>query len=153
LDVVASTEEGGMVARLLMSTDNSTFTPVAQTITTTGGYYQLIYTPTTNGTLYFKVELPGVGAKTAAFSAVQGPETEYTGLPLVMDPQETPVVALPIQTTTDITAPLQNTINSQASQISALNASVGTLNTLAYAGIVLAIIALLVGILAFMRKK
>ncbi len=153
VDVVASSNEGGMVVRLWESADNSTFTPVAQTISTTGGYYQLVYTPTVNGTRYYKVDMPGIGARTAAFSAATGPDFPYDGLTRVMDPQSTAAVAAQIKTTTDITAPLQATINTQQSQINALNASLSSLSTIAYVGVVLAIVALLVGIVAFMRKK
>ncbi|MDI9644075.1 MAG: ABC transporter substrate-binding protein, partial [Candidatus Verstraetearchaeota archaeon] len=40
IDPVVALQQEGIVALLLMSTDNSTFTPVAQTIVNTGGYYK-----------------------------------------------------------------------------------------------------------------
>jgi len=153
IDPVAAVEQGGIVALLEMSTDNATFTPVAQTVTTTGGYYQLAYTPTQNGTLYFRVTLTGIGAKTAQQATATGPDFPYSGLTTSVDPQTTPVVKVTVVSVDDAIATYRNQVTALNSQVSSLNAQVATLTTVAYAGVIVAILAILVAAIFGMRKK
>jgi ABC-type transport system substrate-binding protein len=153
VDPVAAVDQGGIVTLLEMSTDNTTFTPVAQTVTTTGGYYQLAYTPTQNGTFYFKVDLTGVGAKTASISTATGPTFPYTGLTTSVDEQTTPVTALTVVSVNDAISTYSNQVTTLNSQVSSLNSQVSTLTTVAYAGIIIAIVAILIAAYLGMRKK
>ena len=156
-DTVASQEEGGIVALLEMSTDDATWTPVAQTITTTGGYYELLYTPTATGTYYLRVTLTGVGALTAAISSASGPDFQYSGLTLAVEPQttestEVSVVSLQSQITA-ATSSLTTQVASLNTQLTTLNSQLSSMTTIAYGGIGLAVVALLVAVVLGMRKK
>jgi len=153
IDPVAAVEQGGIVALLEMSTDNATFTPVAQTVTTTGGYYQLAYTPTQSGTLYFRVTLTGVGAMTASQSLATGPTFPYSDITTSVDPQTTPAVKLTVVTIDDAIATYRNQVTALNTQVSSLDAQVATLTTVAYAGVIIAILAILVAAVFGMRKK
>lgn len=146
VDPVIAIQEGGFVALLQHSTDNVTFTPVAQDITTTGGYYELTYTPTTAGTHYYKVLMTGVGALTAAQTSAAGPDFPYADITPSVPAQTTPVVATTVTTIDTLMAPLNT-------QVSQLNAQVATLTNLVYAAIVIAIIAILAALYFGMRKK
>jgi hypothetical protein len=143
----------GIVALLEMSTDNATFTPVAQTVTTTGGYYQLLYTPTQAGTYYFKVLLTGVGGLTAAQTGAGGPTFPYDGITPSVAAQSTPAVAVTVGTIDTAIASTTSQVATLNSQVSSLNAQVASLTNLIYAAIVIAIIAILVALYFGMRKK
>ncbi len=156
-DTVASQEEGGIVALLEMSTDDATYTPVAQTVTTTGGYYELLYTPTATGTYYLRVTLTGVGANTAAISSASGPDFQYSGLTLAVEPQTTEstdvsVVSLQSQITA-ATSSLTTQVASLNTQLTTLNSQLSSMTTIAYGGIGLAVVALAVAVVMGMRKK
>jgi ABC-type transport system substrate-binding protein len=153
IDTVAAVEQGGIVALLKMSTDNATFTPVAQTVTTTGGYYQLAYTPTTAGTLYFRVALTGVGALTASQSLATGPTFPYSDITTSVDPQTTPTVQVTVVSVDDAIATYTSQVTTLTSQVSSLNAQVASLTNIAYAGVIIAILAILVAAVFGMRKK
>ncbi|MEM4721929.1 MAG: ABC transporter substrate-binding protein [Candidatus Methanomethylicaceae archaeon] len=153
VDPVIAVQEGGFVALLEMSTDNSTFTPVAQTITTTGGYYQLVYVPTSTGTYYFRVSLPGVGAKTAAASTATGPTFPYSGLTLAIQPEKTEAVKVTVTSIDEMLTPYKNQVSQLNSQVASLNSQVASLTNLAYGAIVLAIIAIIIAAILGMRKK
>ncbi|MGQ9759877.1 MAG: ABC transporter substrate-binding protein [Candidatus Methanomethylicaceae archaeon] len=146
IDPVIAVEEGGIVTLLEMSTDNSTFTPVAQTVTTTGGYYQLIYTPTSTGTFYFKVTLTGVGAKTASASTATGPTFPYDGLTKAVPAQKSSSVKVTVTSVDDMIATYKSKVDTLTSQVSSLS-------SVAYGSIVLAIIAIIIAIAIGMRKK
>jgi len=153
IDPVPAVEQGGIVALLMMSTDNATFTPVAQTVTTTGGYYQLAYTPTQAGTYYFKVLLTGIGALTAQQATATGPDFPYDGLTTSLDPQSTPVVAVTVTTIDTAIASTTSQVATLNSQVSSLNAQVASLTNIAYAAIIIAIVAILIALYFGMRKK
>jgi ABC-type transport system substrate-binding protein len=104
IDAVKSIEEGGIVVLLEASPDNATWTPVAQAITTTGGYYSITYTPDRAGVFYFRVVLTGVGAKTAAASSYTGPDYPYEGITPAVDSQTSPSVRITVSNLDDATA-------------------------------------------------
>ena len=156
-DTVATQAEGGIVALLEISTDDATWTPVAQTVTTTGGYYQLLYTPTQAGTIYLRVTLTGVGANTAAESSASGPDFPYTGLTLAVEAQTTEstqvsVVSLQSQITA-ATQSLTNQVTTLNTQLTTLNSQLSSMTTIAYCGIGLAIVALAIAVFMGMKKK
>lgn len=153
VDPVVAYEQNGFVTLLDMSTDNSTFTPVAQTVTTTGGYYQLVYTPTQAGTYYFRVRNTGVGGLTAAQTAAGGPNFPYGDITPSVVPQSTPAVAVTVGTIDTAIASTTSQVATLNSQVSSLNAQVASLTNLIYAAIVIAIIAILVALYFGMRKK
>jgi ABC-type transport system substrate-binding protein len=157
IDPVASLEQGGIVALLEMSTDESTWTPVAQTVTTVGGYYELLYTPTATGTYYFRVSLTGVGANTAAVSSATGPTFPYSGLSKSVDAQTTEstqvsVVSLSSQITS-ATSSLTTQVATLNTQLTTLNSQLSSMTTIAYGGVGLAVVALAVAVVLGMRKK
>jgi hypothetical protein len=156
-DTVATQAQGGIVALLEMSTDDATWTPVAQTVTTTGGYYELLYTPTQTGTYYLRVTLTGVGANTAAISSASGPDFQYSGLTLAVEPQTTEstdvsVVSLQSQITA-ATQSLTNQVTTLNTQLTTLNSQLSSMTTIAYGGIGLAIVALAIAVFMGMKKK
>lgn len=153
IDPVIALEQDGIVALLLMSTDNSTWTPVAQTVVNTGGYYKMSYTPTQTGTYYFKVQLTGVGAKTAAASSASGPSYPYDGISKVIDPQTTPAKSVTVISVDNAISSYANQVNALNTKVNDLTAQLANATNMAYAGIGLAIIALIVAIALGMRKK
>lgn len=153
VDPVISYEEGGFIVLLEMSKDNKTFTPVAQAVTTTGGYYQLIYTPTTTGEYYFRVTLTGVGAKTAAASSNTGPTFPYKDITKAIPAQTTPVMKVTVVSIDDMIATYKNQVASLSSQVAALSGQVATLSNIAYASILIAVIAIIVAVVIATRKK
>jgi len=159
VDPVVSAAQNGFVNRLWVSYTNSTagFAPVAMDYGTTGGYYELSYAPTQNGTMWYKVEMTGIGVLKAQQAFANGPTFQFENLAKNTAQQMTPVSNITVTTlsavTSTATAPLQAQINAQNAQINSLNAALGTANTYAFVGIGIGIIALLVAIVAFMRKK
>lgn len=151
IDTVASQLEGGIVVLLEMSTDNATWSPVAQGITTTGGYYSLAYAPPQTGDYYFRVALTGVGATTAAASLAMGPDTPYAGLPKTVDPQHTLSTQVTVISTADLLSDLTTDVADLTSEVSDLTAQVANLTTVAYGGIVVAIIAIIIAFLVGRR--
>lgn len=153
VDPVAGIQQGGFVALLQHSTDNVTFTPVAQDMTTSGGYYELTYTPTVAGTHYFKVLMTGVGALTAAQTAAAGPDFPYSQITPSVTSQETPAVAVTVGTIDTAIASTTSQVASLNTQVSSLNAQVASLTNLIYVAIAIAIIAILIALYFAMRKK
>ena len=155
VDPVVAAAQDGFVCRLWVSyTSNTTgFTPVAMDYSTTGGYYDMSYAPTQNGTMYFKVEMTGVGVLKAQQAFANGPTFQFDNLAKQTTAQTTPTSSLSVITIDSIKAPLQSQINAQNTQINSLNAALATANTYGYAGIGIGVIALLVAIVTFMRKK
>lgn len=153
IDPVAALAEGGIVALLQMSTDGSTWTPVAQTIVNTGGYYSLSYTPTQTGNYSFRVYLTGVGAHTAAISAATGPTYPYDGITKAVDPQTTPAQNVSVISVSQAITSTTNQVNSLTTQVNSLNAQLANAQNIAYAGVALAIIAIIIALAMGMRKK
>jgi hypothetical protein len=137
---------------LEMSADNETWTPVAQGVTTTGGYYSLAYTPQQTGTYYFRTLLTGTGAMTAAQSSNTGPTFDYTKLIAAVSPQTSPSVEVIVQSFDDILDPLSTEISGLTAQVSDLKTQADNLTTLAYAGIIIAVIAIAVAFLLGRRS-
>jgi ABC-type transport system substrate-binding protein len=146
IDPVPAIQQNGIVALLWMSRDNVNWTPVAQTITTAGGYYSLTYTPTQSGLYYFKVELTGVGANTARDSTATGPDFPYYGLPKAITSQTTAVTNATFTT-------FEQSIAPTTQQITAANAAAANATNMAYAGIGVGIIGILIAIFALLRKR
>jgi hypothetical protein len=146
IDPVVAYEEGGFVALLQESLDNSTWTNVAQTITNTGGYYSMSYTPQTTGSYYYRVHMPGVSANTAAVSGATGPTFPYEGITAIIDPQTSPVTNVTVTSLESELTPLTNQVNSFGGAIS--NATY-----MGYIGIALGAIALIAAVVLGMRKK
>jgi len=151
VDTVAAYEEGGIVVLLQMSTDNETWTPVSQGVTTTGGYYDLSFTPQQTGTYYFRTFLTGVGALTAAQSANTGPDFMYEGLTKAVSPQNSTSVQVVVKSFDEVLAPLSSEVSDLTTQVSDLTAQVANLTTVAYGGIVVAIIAIVIAFLVGRR--
>jgi ABC-type transport system substrate-binding protein len=155
VDPVISAQQGGWVVRLWVSYTSGTtgFSPVATTYSTSGGYYELQYSPTQNGTLWLQVEMTGVGIKKAQEIFYNGPD--YNLVPIVKQatPQLTAVTNVTVTTFDAINAPQQTQINNLNSQINSLNAALANANMYAYVGIGIGIVALLVAIFALLRKK
>jgi ABC-type transport system substrate-binding protein len=151
---------GGFVALLQESMDNSTWTAVAQTITTTGGFYTFSYQPKAAGTFYYEVVLTGVGADVAAASSAIGPDFPYSGLTKAVDEQTSPVTRITVTTLDAVLQPLKDDIATLQSQVatlqstvSSLSSQLSTLTTLTYAlGGLIVVVAILAYYL-FTRKK
>jgi ABC-type transport system substrate-binding protein len=158
-DTVAGIEQGGIVVVLEESTDNETWTPIAQGITTTGGYYSLSYLPTATGDYYYRVYLTGAGAETAALSGASGPDFPYDGLSPSVDTQTSLATQVTVQSfdtavtdaVADATSDLSTQVSDQSTQISDLSAQISQQSTIAYAGIAAGIIGIIIAL--FYKKQ
>ncbi len=146
-DTVAGQEQEGIIVLLESSTDNATWTPVAQGVTTTGGYYSLSYTPQQSGNYYFRTILTGIGAVTAAASSNTGPDFMYSGLPGSVSPQNSTSVQVIIKSFDSV---LSEALAPLSLEVSDLTSQLSTLTTVAYAGIIIAVIAI---VIAFLVRK
>jgi ABC-type transport system substrate-binding protein len=147
-DTVAGVDQGGIVVVLQESTDNETWTNVAQDITTTGGYYSISYLPTAVGDYWYRVFLTGTGATTAAVSAASGPDFPYDGLPSSVDTQTSPATQVTVQS---FDAAVSDATSDLSTQISDLSAQISQQSTIAYAGIAAGIIGIIIAL--FYRKQ
>ena len=127
--VIAVTEEG-FVVLLQQSTDNATWTNVAQGITTTGGYYSFSYAPTAAGTFYFRVSLPGVGAVTARAATATGPDFPYaTEVQTVVGAQVSASVRITIATLDSLLQPIKDDVSALETQVSNLQTQLATVSS------------------------
>lgn len=121
VDPAIAVVQQGFVALLQQSPDNQTWTNVAQSITTTGGYYSFSYAPTAAGTFYFRVSLPGVGATTAISGTATGPDFPYaTELPRAISAQTSASVAITVVTMDSLLQPIKTDVSTLQSQVSSL---------------------------------
>jgi ABC-type transport system substrate-binding protein len=146
-DPVAGIDQRGIVVVLQESMDNETWTPVAQGITTTGGYYSLSYLPTAVGDYWYRVFLTGTGAETAALSGASGPDFPYEGLSPSVETQTSPATQVSVQS---FEAAVTDATSDLSTQISDLSAQVSQQSTIAYAGIAAGVIAI---IIAFVLRR
>jgi ABC-type transport system substrate-binding protein len=146
VDPKVAMEEGGFIVLLQSSTDNQTWTNVAQSVTTTGGYYTISYQPKAKGTYYFRVYFPGTGAKTASLSGATGPDFPYAGIPRVAEEQYSPTIIVTVTTIDDTIKPLQDEISSLKSQLAGATSA-------AYGLGIIAIILGAIGVFLSLRKK
>ncbi len=159
VDPAIAFAENGFVTLLQESTDNATWTPVAQTTTNTGGFYSFTYQPKAAGTLYYRAVLTGVGVVTAAASSAAGPDFPYDGITTAVNAQTGPVTRITVTTLDATLQPLKDDIATLKSQVatlqstvSSLSSQLSTLTTLTYAeGGLIIVVALLAWYLS--RKK
>ncbi len=116
-DPVAGIDQRGIVVVLQESTDNETWTPVAQGITTTGGYYSL--------------------------SGASGPDFPYEGLSPSVETQTSPGTQVSVQS---FEAAVTDATSDLSTQISDLSAQVSQQSTIAYAGIAAGVIAIIIAL-------
>jgi len=143
VDPVAAIDQRGLVVVLQESTDNATWTNVAQGITTTGGYYSLSYLPTTVGDYYYRVFLTGAGAETAALSGASGSDFPYDGLSASVPTQTSPATQVSVQSFGDAVAAATSDLSTQ---IDDLSAQISQQSTIAYAGIAAGVIAIIIAL-------
>jgi len=154
VDPAIGVAEEGFVVLLQQSTDNSTWTSVAQSITTTGGFYQFFFSPTAAGTFFFKVSLPGVGAVTARTGTATGPTFPYaTELPRAVNAQVSPVIRIVVTTLDTTLQPIKDDISTLKTQLATLSSQLSTLNTLTWALGGLIVVVAVVGFYLFSKKK
>ena len=160
VDPAVGIPAGGFVALLQESTDNKTWTPVAQTITTTGGFYTFAYQPKAAGTFYYEVVLTGVGADVAAASSASGPDFPYTGLTKATAVQTSPSTKITVATLDatlqplkDDAAALKGQVATLQSQVTSLSSQLSSLTTLTYALGGLIIVVAVLALYLFSRKK
>ena len=153
VDPATAIKEEGFIVLLQQSTDNKTWTNVAQSVTTTGGYYSITYQPTSPGTYYFRVYLPGTGAKTAAISGATGPDFPYASIPVAIPAQYSSSISINVTTIQDEISGLKDQVSALSSQVSTLNTQVNTLNTMLYVIGGIAIILGIVSIYLATKKK
>jgi len=145
-----------MVVLVQESKDNATWKSVAVGQTDSQGKFDMVVTPPSTGTFWYRASFPGVTAEEAAFAGAAGPGYDYSKLPTVLPPsyslQSTKVTVSslqdalqPLATKTQITD-LQNTITSLQAQISQVT-------TIAYGAIAIALILGVVAILLARRKS
>jgi ABC-type transport system substrate-binding protein len=139
VDPQVAMSEGGFIVLLQSSTDNQTWTNVAQSVTTTGGYYTISYQPKAKGTYYFRVYFPGTGAKTASLSGATGPDFPYAGIPRVAEEQYSPTVTVTITTFDD--------------EMSGLKSQLSSTTSAAYGLGIIAIVLGAIGIFLGLKKK
>jgi ABC-type transport system substrate-binding protein len=159
VDPAIAVTEKGFVTLLQESTDNATWTAVAQTVTTTGGFYSFTYQPKAAGTLYYRAVLTGVGAVTAAASSAIGPDFPYDAITKAVSAQTGPVTKITVTTLDATLQPLKDDIATLKSQVatlqstvSSLSSQLSTLTTLTYAlGGLIIVVAILAWYLS--RKK
>lgn len=159
VDPAIAVAENGFVTLLQESTDNATWTPVAQTTTTTGGFYSFAFQPKAAGTFYFRAVLTGVGAVTAAASSASGPDFPYDAITKAVPAQTGPVTKITVATLDATLQPLKDDIATLKSQVatlqstaSSLSSQLSTLTTLTYAlGGLIIVVAILAWYLS--RKK
>jgi ABC-type transport system substrate-binding protein len=75
VDPVLGIKSGGFAVVLEQSPDNSTWTPILWTSTSTGGYYDFSYTPTQTGTVYYRVWFTGLPMTTVNANAATSAQT------------------------------------------------------------------------------
>jgi len=130
VDPILAIQEEGFVVLLQRSTDNATWTSVAQSITTTGGYYQFSYAPPAAGTFYFRVSLPGVGAVTARIGTATGPDFPYaTDLPRAVAAQVSPSISVTVTTIEATLQPIKDDVSSLKTQVASLQTQLATLSS------------------------
>jgi len=160
IDPVAAVAQNGIVTLLQESTDNATWTAVAQTVTNTGGYFSFVYQPKAAGTFYYRAMLTGVGGATAAASSAVGPDFQYSGITQAVAAQTGPSIRITVTTIDTVLQPLKDDIATLKSQVaslqstaSSLSSQLSTLTTLTYAlGGLIVVVAILAYYL-FTRKK
>jgi ABC-type transport system substrate-binding protein len=132
VDPILGANSGGFAITLEQSTDGGkTWAPVALGATNTGGYFSISYTPTTNGTIQYRVFFTGLPEKTVIQDSLNDPATVESLVPPiakqrplnVTDIQYSTVTTLQVGTLGQVFAALAGSINSA---LTTLNGNVQT---------------------------
>jgi ABC-type transport system substrate-binding protein len=105
VDPVKAAQFGGFAVTLQQSTDSgATWTPVLFTVTGTGVYYSMTYTPTASGTVWFRTHFTGIPATLVTTSELSDPATiESLVSPLAVQGGRGRLANVTVQAYSDIT--------------------------------------------------
>jgi len=173
IDPTVASQQDGMIVVLQNSTDGNTWQSIATGNTNPqGNFYMTYYVPSSTPAQYYRVVQTGIGVHTAAANNLTQTQlfnfntlnTKYFSLPTDILPTSPITNIFPIDS---YVAPYVSQINTQSAQISSMNstiaaqsAQISTLNSslnnatnIGYAGVGIAIIALIAAVVLGMRKK
>jgi len=153
----------GMEVVVQETKDNATWKDVQVGETDSQGRFDVVITPSSTGTFWYRAWFPGVTAAEATFAGRAGPGFDYSLLPTVLPPsysvESTKVTVSSLQdalsplSTKDQVTSVQNTVTGLQNTITSLQAQVNQLTSVAYAAIAIAVILGIIAIALAVRRK